>query len=609
MEMRLRRWSMMPCVLAASCVLLFLRSFGHASETESTLERLLVGVVAEHPATAPLLLKARRNGVNEAIEVHVPLPSHSEAWMTTALAAVRDALVAAPPPPEPTHKGDALLPKSAQLYTGDGIGPLSNEHVSRLRNGSVVVLVDEQRPFVWPFVLNGPRFTSPRAPLVGGKPIELEPINAQPRVFRAHNLLTEEECDELVKGVAHLQDGHGLERSTTGGKRSSGGMHVNRVRTSENAFDVDSKMALRLMHRSFGVLGMDFDYRLADGLQIVRYLPGQAYKEHLDAFAAGTSKEGFDFDSSKAGANRLATVFMYCSSPAEGGQTVFPLAKGHSEAAFTPTWDDRKSELSLLAEKSNMSQDWEFKMVETCHSKLAVRPKKGDGVIFYSQNVDGTLDSFSQHGGCPVLEGVKWSANLWVWNRPRDGTQTYYINSKDAIIRNDFPHGRVTLMRNAKLAGTLEPGEEAHFHMHLGQTWSAVVEETNVPLTGWSVTSTAQKLYTIPAKPDKNAKSFVGKKPPRDRQPKEEKQPALNFVNDVSSSCWIFWVHPQSGAESLVTSVGVGEERSINTFHGHQFNVRDTDKPGKGKLLGRYQVPHRALPPSVRISELTASEL
>jgi hypothetical protein len=25
------------------------------------------------------------------------------------------------------------------------------------------------------------------------------------------------------------------------------------------------------------------------------------------------------------------------------------------------------------------------------------------------------------HGGCPVLSGQKWAANLWVWNTPRLG--------------------------------------------------------------------------------------------------------------------------------------------------------------------------------------------
>lgn len=31
------------------------------------------------------------------------------------------------------------------------------------------------------------------------------------------------------------------------------------------------------------------------------------------------------------------------------------------------------------------------------------------------------MDSMSLHGGCPVVEGTKWAANLWVWNRRRFG--------------------------------------------------------------------------------------------------------------------------------------------------------------------------------------------
>ena len=27
----------------------------------------------------------------------------------------------------------------------------------------------------------------------------------------------------------------------------------------------------------------------------------------------------------------------------------------------------------------------------------------------------------SEHGACPVIEGQKWAANLWVWNGPRYG--------------------------------------------------------------------------------------------------------------------------------------------------------------------------------------------
>ena len=33
----------------------------------------------------------------------------------------------------------------------------------------------------------------------------------------------------------------------------------------------------------------------------------------------------------------------------------------------------------------------------------------------------GRVDDMALHGGCPVIEGTKWAANLWVWNGPRYG--------------------------------------------------------------------------------------------------------------------------------------------------------------------------------------------
>lgn len=56
-----------------------------------------------------------------------------------------------------------------------------------------------------------------------------------------------------------------------------------------------------------------------------------------------------------------------------------------------------------------------------CRSGLAVRPRKAHAVLFYSQRPDGSLDPMSKHGGCPVVSGTKWAANLWVWNRVRLG--------------------------------------------------------------------------------------------------------------------------------------------------------------------------------------------
>jgi hypothetical protein len=46
-----------------------------------------------------------------------------------------------------------------------------------------------------------------------------------------------------------------------------------------------------------------------------------------------------------------------------------------------------------------------------------VRPKKAHAILFYSQNPSGQHDRNSLHGGCPVLAGTKWAANLWIWNK------------------------------------------------------------------------------------------------------------------------------------------------------------------------------------------------
>ena len=64
---------------------------------------------------------------------------------------------------------------------------------------------------------------------------------------------------------------------------------------------------------------------------------------------------------------------------------------------------------------------WEEGMDGQCASRFAVPPKKGDALLFYSMQPDGALDPLSWHGGCPVLNGTKWAANVWVWNGCRYG--------------------------------------------------------------------------------------------------------------------------------------------------------------------------------------------
>jgi hypothetical protein len=49
-----------------------------------------------------------------------------------------------------------------------------------------------------------------------------------------------------------------------------------------------------------------------------------------------------------------------------------------------------------------------------CASRfLAVKPNKGDAILFHSMKPNGELEERSMHGACPVISGEKWSMTKW----------------------------------------------------------------------------------------------------------------------------------------------------------------------------------------------------
>ena len=166
---------------------------------------------------------------------------------------------------------------------------------------------------------------------------------------------------------------------------------------------------------------------MADGIQVLRYNIGQAYIAHTDFFPPGTSDD-HNWDSTDGGTNRLATLFLYLSDVEEGGQTVFPHADPPTGANATSLLErniiqgeHNSKKTSEAASGLFKEHSWQKTMVDQCYSKLAILPRKGNAILFYSQGPGGKLDDESLHGGCPVLSGQKWAANLWVWNGPRFG--------------------------------------------------------------------------------------------------------------------------------------------------------------------------------------------
>ncbi|KAL9260897.1 putative prolyl 4-hydroxylase 3 [Drosera capensis] len=203
----------------------------------------------------------------------------------------------------------------------------------------------------------------------------VEVLSWEPRAFIYHNFLSKQECEYLIRLAKPNLKKSTVVDSTTGKSKDS------RVRTSSGTF----------LTRGQDKIIKDIEKRIADftfipvehgeGLQVLRYEEGQKYEPHYDYFV--------DEFNTRNGGQRTATVLM--SDVEEGGETVFPAA--NQNFSSVPWW----KELSECGKKG-----------------LSVKPKMGDALLFWSMRSDGSLDSSSLHGGCPVIKGNKWSCTKWL---------------------------------------------------------------------------------------------------------------------------------------------------------------------------------------------------
>ncbi len=156
---------------------------------------------------------------------------------------------------------------------------------------------------------------------------------------------------------------------------------------------------------------------------------------------------------------------MYLRAPEEGGQTVFPIAEN-------PHPDLIAGKTPEIADEIAETGSWERTLIDQCYSKLAVTPVNVTAVLFYSQLGDGTGDYLSEHGACPPLKGVKWGANLWVWNRRRHGLDRPPADQIDLTFSNgeSVP---VELLWDGSVLVTLSPGETTRFNTYLTHRWTA----------------------------------------------------------------------------------------------------------------------------------------
>ncbi|KAL6758810.1 hypothetical protein V8C86DRAFT_2585919 [Haematococcus lacustris] len=203
----------------------------------------------------------------------------------------------------------------------------------------------------------------------------MEVLDADARIYIWHNFLTTEECDYLRMKAEKRLERSGVVDSATGKEA------VSDVRTSEGMFFARAEDAvIESIERRVAEWTLTPVHN-GEGLQVLRYKPGQKYDAHWDWF--------FDAENTRNGGNRWSTVLMYLHEGLEeGGETVFPKL---------PAPGGSNPQLSDCARHA-----------------LAVRPRKGDAILFHSVTFNGTFEERSMHGACPVLRGEKWSMTKWI---------------------------------------------------------------------------------------------------------------------------------------------------------------------------------------------------
>ncbi|WJX94117.1 procollagen-proline 4-dioxygenase [Trifolium repens] len=205
----------------------------------------------------------------------------------------------------------------------------------------------------------------------------VEILSWEPRAFLYHNFLAKDECEHLINISKNSMEKSFVIDSKTGQNVESS------VRTSSGTFlpiGYD-KIVRNIEKRISDVTFIPVEY--GEEFNVLHYEVGQMYVPHTDYFE--------DALNIKNGGQRIATMLLYLSDVEEGGETVFPAAKGNFSSV--PWWN----ELSDCGKKG-----------------LSIKPKMGDALLFWSMKPNGTTDPSSLHGACPVIKGDKWSCTKWM---------------------------------------------------------------------------------------------------------------------------------------------------------------------------------------------------
>ncbi|GMI83697.1 hypothetical protein like AT4G33910 [Hibiscus trionum] len=212
--------------------------------------------------------------------------------------------------------------------------------------------------------------------------IPFQVLSWKPRAYYFPNFATAEQCKRVIKMAkvnlrpSGLALRKGETEETTKETRTSSGTFL-------SASD-DKTGTLNLIEKKIAKVS-SIPQSHGESFNILRYEIGQKYDSHYDTF--NPSEYG------PQSSQRVASFLLYLSDVEEGGETMFPFE------------NDRRVE------------GYDYRQ---CVG-LKIKPRRGDGLLFYSLFPNGTIDPTSLHGSCPVIKGEKWVATKWIRDQHQNG--------------------------------------------------------------------------------------------------------------------------------------------------------------------------------------------
>jgi len=217
------------------------------------------------------------------------------------------------------------------------------------------------------YVSDPPRIAAGHSIQVADRQVSVVARVSKPVIAVLANVVSAEECEALIALARPRLRPSTVVDPVTGEHRAAD------YRDSEATFFVPGETPLiaALDARFSAIMNMPIDH--GEGLQVLRYGPGNRYAPHVDFLIPRNEASE---QSLRRSGQRVSSLVTYLNDVPGGGETTFP------------------------------------------HAGLSVCPMRGNAVYFEYCNSRGQVDAASLHAGAPVTGGEKWAVTKWMRQRP-----------------------------------------------------------------------------------------------------------------------------------------------------------------------------------------------